>query len=141
MELISDLVDYLDNLPFLVRFALCVIGIAMVLFGARIALINPWKDIVKGSSAGWDDLLLGPLSIRLNIFIIAAGAHLSSMWLIENDVDYNKLQPYFGASYILIATSITSVSVKYLMPVILEFFESKDAVSYTHLTLPTILLV
>ncbi|MBA88499.1 MAG: hypothetical protein CMB16_04455 [Euryarchaeota archaeon] len=129
MELISDLVDYLDNLPFLVRFALCVIGIAMVLFGARIALINPWKDFVKGSSAGWDDLLLGPLSIRLNIFIIAAGAHLSSMWLIENDVDYNKLQPYFGASYILIATSITSVSVKYLMPVILEFFENKDAVT------------
>ena len=51
------------------------------------------------------------------------------MWLIENDVDYNTLQPYFGATYIMIATSISSVSTKILMPVILEQFQKKDAVT------------
>jgi len=129
MQLISDLVDYLDGLPYLVRIAICLIGVIVALSGAKIALINPWKDIVKTSSAGWDDLLIGPLSIRLNIFIVCAGIHLSTMWLIENDSDYNTLQPYFGATYILIATSITSVSTKYLMPVILELFQKKDAVT------------
>ena len=129
MELISDLLDYLDGLPLSAKIALCILGVIVTLYGTRLVLINPWKEIVKHSSAGWDDQLVGPLSIRLNLFIIAAGAHLSTTWLIENDVDYNTLQPYFGATYILIATSISSVSTKILMPVILEQFQKKDAVT------------
>ena len=129
MELISDLLDYLDGLPLSAKIALCILGVIVTLYGTRLVLINPWKEIVKHSSAGWDDQLVGPLSIRLNLFIIAAGTHLSTTWLIENDVDYNTLQPYFGATYILIATSISSVSTKILMPVILEQFQKKDAVT------------
>ena len=129
MELISDLLDYLDGLPLSAKIALCILGVIVTLYGTRLVLINPWKEIVKHSSAGWDDQLVGPLSIRLNLFIIAAGAHLSTTWLIENDVNYNTLQPYFGATYILIATSISSVSTKILMPVILEQFQKKDAVT------------
>ena len=129
MELISDLLDYLDGLPLSAKIALCILGVIVTLYGTRLVLINPWKEIVKHSSAGWDDQLVGPLSIRLNLFIIAAGAHLSTTWLIENDVDYNTLQPYFGATYIRIATSISSVSTKILMPVILEQFQKKDAVT------------
>ena len=129
MELISDLLNYLDGLPLSAKIALCILGVIVTLYGTRLVLINPWKEIVKHSSAGWDDQLVGPLSIRLNLFIIAAGAHLSTTWLIENDVDYNILQPYFGATYILIATSISSVSTKILMPVILEQFQKKDAVT------------
>lgn len=129
MELISDLQDYLDGLPLGVKIALCILGVVVVLFGAKLVLIRPWKEIVKSSSAGWDDQLVGPLSIRLNLFIISGGVHLSIMWLIENDVDYNTLQPYFGATYIMIATSISSVSTKILMPVILEQFQKKDAVT------------
>lgn len=129
MELISDLLNYLDGLPLSAKIALCILGVIVTLFGTRLVLINPWKEIVKHSSAGWDDQLVGPLSIRLNLFIIAAGAHLSTTWLIENDVDYNTLQPYFGATYIMIATSISSVSTKILMPVILEQFQKKDAVT------------
>ncbi|DAC38604.1 MAG TPA: hypothetical protein D7H83_06210 [Candidatus Poseidoniales archaeon] len=129
MELISDLLNYLDGLPLSAKIALCILGVIVTLYGTRLVLINPWKEIVKHSSAGWDDQLVGPLSIRLNLFIIAAGAHLSTTWLIENDVDYNTLQPYFGATYIMIATSISSVSTKILMPVILEQFQKKDAVT------------
>jgi small-conductance mechanosensitive channel len=129
MELISDLLDYLDGLPFSVKVILCVLGTALALIGTKYVLIRPWKEIVKGSSAGWDDKLLGPLAVRLNLFILAAGGQISSIWLIESDIDYNTLQPYFGASYIMIATSISSVSAKYLMPVILEQFQKKDAVT------------
>jgi len=129
MELISDLLDYLDGLPFGAKVALCALGIASAFTGARYVLINPWKEIVKSSSAGWDDLLLGPLAVRLNLFIIAGGCQLSAKWLIDSDVDYNTLQPYFGATYIMIATSISSVSTKILMPVILEQFQKKDAVT------------
>lgn len=129
MEFIEDLQGYLDGLPLGAKIVLCVFGIAIALIGARLVLINPWKQIVKESSAGWDDHLVGPLSARLNLFIIAAGGHISITWLIENDVEYNSLQPYFGAAYILIATSICSVSAKILMPVILELFQKKDAVT------------
>lgn len=129
MELISDLLNYLDGLPLGAKIALCILGVIVTLYGTRLVLINPWKEIVEHSSAGWDDQLVGPLSIRLNLFILAAGAHLSATWLIENDVDYNTLQPYFGATYIMIATSISSVSTKILMPVILEQFQKKDAVT------------
>ena len=129
MELISDLLDYLDGLSFSVKVMLCVLGTVLVLAGTKYVLIRPWKEIVKSSSAGWDDKLLGPLAIRLNLFILAAGGQLSCIWLIESDIDYNTLQPYFGASYIMIATSISSVSTKYLMPVILEQFQKRDAVT------------
>jgi small-conductance mechanosensitive channel len=129
MELISDLLDYLDGLPFSVKVILCVLGTALALIGTKYVLIRPWKEIVKGSSAGWDDKLLGPLAVRLNLFILAAGGQISSIWLIESDIDYNTLQPYFGASYIMIATSISSVSAKYLMPVMLEQFQKRDAVT------------
>jgi len=129
MQLISDLLDYLDGLPFSAKVALCVFGVVLALLGARFALIGPWKEIVKSSSAGWDDKLVGPLAVRLNLFILAAGSQLSCIWLIESDIDYNTLQPYFGASYIMIATSISSVSAKYLMPVILEQFQKRDAVT------------
>jgi small-conductance mechanosensitive channel len=129
MELISDLLDYLDGLSFSVKVMLCVLGTVLVLAGTKYVLIRPWKEIVKSSSAGWDDKLLGPLAVRLNLFILAAGGQLSCIWLIESDIDYNTLQPYFGASYIMIATSISSVSTKYLMPVILEQFQKKDAVT------------
>ncbi len=129
MELISDLLDYLDGLPFSVKIILCILGTALALVGTKYVLIRPWKEIVKGSSAGWDDKLLGPLAVRLNLFILAAGGQLSCIWLIESDIDYNTLQPYFGATYIMIATSISSVSAKYLMPVILEQFQKKDAVT------------
>ena len=129
MELISDLLDYLDGLPFSVKVILCVLGTVLVLAGTKYVLIRPWKEIVKGSSAGWDDKLLAPLAVRLNLFILAAGGQLSCIWLIESDIDYNTLQPYFGASYIMIATSISSVSTKYLMPVILEQFQKRDAVT------------
>ena len=129
MEIISESQEYLDGLPLSAKIALCILGIAITLLGARIVLINPWKDIVEHSSAGWDDQLVGPLALRLNLFIVAAGGHLSVKWLIENDVDYNILQPYFGATYIMIATSISSVSTKILMPVILEQLQKKDAVT------------
>ena len=72
MELISDLLDYLDGLPLSAKIALCILGVIVTLYGTRLVLINPWKEIVKHSSAGWDDQLVGPLSIRLNLFIIAA---------------------------------------------------------------------
>ena len=129
MNTIYDFQEYLEALPFSVKVALCIFGIIFALLGARFALIKPWEKIVKESSAGWDDLLHGPLSVRLNLFIIVVGGQLSTMWLIESDVDYNVLQPYFGASYILIATSISSVAIKYLMPLILEQFQKRDAVT------------
>ncbi|MBT4066279.1 MAG: mechanosensitive ion channel family protein [Euryarchaeota archaeon] len=129
MALISDLLDYLDSLPFSAKVILCILGTALALIGTKYVLIRPWKEIVKGSSAGWDDKLLGPLAVRLNLFILAAGGQISSIWLIESDIDYNTLQPYFGASYIMIATSISSVSAKYLMPVMLEQFQKRDAVT------------
>jgi len=116
-------------LPFSAKVILCILGTALALIGTKYVLIRPWKEIVKGSSAGWDDKLLGPLAVRLNLFILAAGGQISSIWLIESDIDYNTLQPYFGASYIMIATSISSVSAKYLMPVMLEQFQKRDAVT------------
>ena len=96
MELISDLQDYLDGLPLGAKIVLCVFGIAIALIGARLVLINPWKQIVKESSAGWDDHLVGPLSARLNLFIIAAGGHISITWFIENDVEYNSFNLILG---------------------------------------------
>ena len=63
MDIISDTQEYIDGLPFGAKIALCIFGIAFALIVARFALIKPWKEIVKQSSAGWDDLLHAPLSL------------------------------------------------------------------------------
>jgi len=128
MELISDWLDYFDALAFEVKLTICVLIIFISLVLAKYTVIEPWKEIVKDSSAGWDDLLVGPLSVRLYMFILAAGAHLSCAWLVESDLQYNTMQPYFGATYIMITTSITSVSIKILMPVFLDGGENQDSV-------------
>ena len=128
MELISDWLDYFDALAFEVKLTICVLIIFISLVLAKYTVIEPWKEIVKDSSAGWDDLLVGPLSVRLYMFILAAGAHLSCAWLVESDLQYNTMQPYFGASYIMITTSIASVSIKILMPVFLDGGENQDSV-------------
>ena len=129
MELISDLQGFLDGLPFIAKAGICLLGIALVIFITRIILINPWKEIVKTSKVSWDDELLPPISKRVNAFILVAGGQLSALWLAQSEADYAQLQPYFGATYIMIATSITSVSTKILMPVILEMFQKKQAVT------------
>ena len=129
MELISDLQGFLDGLPFIAKAGICLLGIGLVIFIARIILINPWKEIVKTSKVSWDDELLPPISKRVNTFILVAGGQLSALWLAKSEADYAQLQPYFGATYIMIATSITSVSTKILMPVILEMFQKKKAVT------------
>ena len=109
MELISDLQGFLDGLPFIAKAGICLLGIALVIFITRIILINPWKEIVKTSKVSWDDELLPPISKRVNTFILVAGGQLSALWLAQSEADYAQLQPYFGATYIMIATSITSV--------------------------------
>ncbi len=125
MSILTDIQDFVEALPNVAKIGLCIGLILLALLAKKFVLVKPWQDFVRSSSAGWDDLLLPPLSLRLNIFIVLGGTQLSMFWLLDSADNYNQYQPYFGASYILLATSISSVSTKHLMPLFLEQMKKK----------------
>ena len=129
MSWLSDVFETIDDLPDYAKLAICAGGIIVSLFIARVAIIKPWLKIVKASVVEWDDHLHRPLSNRLNIFVVVGGIQLSMSWVMSDSGLYDDLQPFFSAIYILLATSICSVSVKHLIPPLMEQFQEKGNVT------------
>ena len=126
----SDLIDKIDAFPDSVKIAICVILVIASLFIAKYAIIRPWWRLVRRTEADWDDHLHKPLANRLNLFVIVTGLQLSLSWILEPGSSLMiTLAPAFAATYILLTTTIASVSVKHLVPVIMEQFQEKGSVT------------
>ncbi|MDP6870211.1 MAG: mechanosensitive ion channel [Candidatus Poseidoniaceae archaeon] len=129
MSWFSDFLADVDSLPDYAKLAICAGSIVVGLVVTKHAITKPWLKIVKASAVEWDDYLHRPLSNRLNLFVVVGGIQISMSWITSSSGFYNDLQPFFSAIYILLATSICSVSVKHLVPVIMEQFQEKGSVT------------
>ena len=129
-SIMSDLLDKIDAFPDGVKISICVILVIASLFIAKYAIIRPWWKLVRRTEADWDDHLHKPLANRLNLFVIITGLQLSLSWILEPGSSLMiTLAPVFAATYILLTTTIASVSVKHLVPVIMEQFQEKGSVT------------
>jgi len=107
-------------------FALLIAALILTKYG----IARPWYRLVRSTAAEWDDLLFESFSKRLYLFIIVGSINLSVNWIIAADSEHiATLNPIFSVAYILLSTSLASVIVKYITPVVAERFSKKSSVT------------
>ena len=110
--------------------ALSVVLTGLALGVAKYIIARPWFRFVKSTEAEWDDLMYFPFLHRLYLLVLVGSLHLSLRWIYGGDSDFMvSLTPIFSATYIFIGTTIASVLVYYLTPVLIERFSQKSSVT------------
>ena len=126
----SGIIDQLNSMDDSVRLAIAGIGILMAIVLSRFLIVRPWLKIVKMTSAEWDDELHAPISNRLYSFILIGGIHFSLNWIFPEDGELmTTVSPFFSVFYILLSTSLASVSIRHIIPAVSERFSDKSSVT------------
>ena len=87
-------------------------------------------DFVKATSFKWDDQLYRPVTQRLYSSIFFVGTQLTMLWVMGREHELNEaLDPVFSAIYILLTTSLASVAIKIMIPVIIDKFSNPGSVT------------
>ena len=132
--MLVDYQDYLDEINALndyIRLAIAIVLIALALFVAKYALIRPWWRFVTSTEADWDDYLHRPLAKRTYAHILAIGSQwLAIRWILgTSSSTYETSEPLFAAFYVILSASILSVSIKHLIPVLMDQFSAQGSVT------------
>ena len=130
MTIIADVLTWLDDLDL---WAQWVVGLILTLVALGIFQIIFKKiilDFVKKTSFDWDDKLYKPVSKRGYIFLSIVGIQTTMKW-VHGDGHSLVLsfEPFFQASYILLSTSLVSVSLKVMVPVVMDKFSESSSVT------------
>tara|TARA_B110000444_G_scaffold258857_1_gene300922 strand:+ start:22213 stop:23514 length:1302 start_codon:yes stop_codon:yes gene_type:complete len=105
---------------------LTLLSIAVVRFLMKKVVL----DFVKATSFDWDDQLYRPVTNRLYSFIMFTGIQLTMLWVMGKEEELNiALDPVFQAIYIILSTSLLSVALKIMIPVVLDKFSNPSSVT------------
>ncbi len=128
-----DYQQYLDELNALNDYIRLAIAVGLTLFSlvlAKYAVIRPWWRFVTSTEADWDDYLHRPLANRAYALILAVGAQLTIRWIMGTSSSvFETSEPLFAAFYVILSASILSVSIKHLIPVLMDQFSSQGSVT------------
>ena len=128
-----DIQGYIDDANALNDYIRLAIAFGLILFGLLVAkylVIRPWWKFVTATEVDWDDHLHRPLANRTYAFIIALGAQLTIRWILGTDgATFDTTEPMFSAFYVILSASILSVSIKHLIPVLMDRFSSQGNVT------------
>ncbi len=128
-----DYQQYLDEINALNDYFRLAIAIGLTLLSlvvAKYAVIRPWWRFVTSTEADWDDYLHRPLANRAYALILAVGAQLTIRWIMTTSSSlYESSEPVFAAFYVILSASILSVSIKHLIPVLMDQFSSQGSVT------------
>ena len=128
-----DYQQYLDEINALNDYIRLAIAIGVTLLSlvlAKYAVIRPWWRFVTSTEADWDDYLHRPLANRAYALILAVGAQLTIRWIMTTSSSlYESSEPVFAAFYVILSASILSVSIKHLIPVLMDQFSSQGSVT------------
>lgn len=128
-----DYQQYLDEINALNDYIRLAIAVGLTLFSlvfAKYAVIRPWWRFVTSTEADWDDHLHRPLANRAYALILAVGAQLTIRWILGTaSSTFEASEPLFAAFYVVLSASILSVSIKHLIPVLMDQFSSQGSVT------------
>ena len=128
-----DYQQYLDEINALNDYIRLAIAIGLTLLSlvlAKYAVIRPWWRFVTSTEADWDDYLHRPLANRAYALILAVGAQLTIRWILGTaSSTFETSEPLFAAFYVILSASILSVSIKHLIPVLMDQFSSQGSVT------------
>jgi small-conductance mechanosensitive channel len=109
----------------LLSFVFTAIGYYLI----KYAVVRPWGRVVMSTDTAWDDKLHRPVANRAYFFLFVGAAQLSLIWVSEQASFNDDISSYFSAIYILTATSIASVSIKHIIPMVMDRFTEKSSVT------------
>ena len=130
MSAVDDIIEQVNALNVWAQYG---IGLGLTLLSlliVRFLMKNVILDFVKATSFKWDDALYRPVTQRLYAFILFVGVQLTLLWIRGEEDDLNvALDPLFSAAYILLTTSLASVALKVMIPVVMERFSNPSSVT------------
>ena len=128
-----DYQQYLDQINALndyIRFGIAIVLIFLSLVVAKYAIIRPWWRFVTSTDVDWDDHLHRPLANRAYALLTAVGSQLTIRWIMgTSSTTYDTSEPLFAAFYVILSASILSVSIKHLIPVLMDQFSADGNVT------------
>ena len=128
--MLSSILETVESYGTWVMIGFCFALLIAALIITKYGIARPWYRIVRSTAAEWDDLLFDSFSKRLYLFIIVGSINLSVNWIIAADSEHiATLNPIFSVAYILLSTSLASVIVKNITPVVAERFSKKSSVT------------
>ena len=129
MSQIDDAIDQLNGLDSWAQWGVGLVATLLTLSIVRLLMKKVVLDIVKKTAFDWDDKLYSPVTKRIYIFILFAGVNLTMNWVMEGDSLVESFNPFFQATYILLSTSLTSVVLRTLIPVVMDRFSDPSSVT------------
>jgi len=127
---IEDAIDKLNELDSWMQWGVGLIATLFVLLIVRTLMKKVVLDIVRKTSFDWDDKLYAPVTKRMYTFILLSGIQLTMTWVMgDSDSFVELLNPFFQASYILLSTSLISVALRTMIPVIMDRFSDPSSVT------------
>tara|TARA_B100000579_G_C22821460_1_gene850876 strand:- start:78 stop:1382 length:1305 start_codon:yes stop_codon:yes gene_type:complete len=129
MDTINEQLDAINELNSFFKFGICIVLTVMAFQVVKYGIVRPWGRIVMSTETAWDDKLHRPVATRAYFFLYVGATQLTSLWVFEGYSFNDTLDPIFSAIYILLATSIASVSIKHIIPMILDRFTEKSSVT------------
>jgi small-conductance mechanosensitive channel len=128
--MIDSLIGSVESQGIFAQIAFCAGLTLIALMAAKFAIVRPWHKLVTSTEAKWDDLIFASFKSRLYFFVILGCTHLSMRWINGPDSELIvTLTPFFSVTYIILTTTIASVIVYYLTPVLMEKYANKSSVT------------
>jgi small-conductance mechanosensitive channel len=128
--MIDSLIGSVESQGIFAQIAFCAGLTLIALMAAKFAIVRPWHKLVTSTEAKWDDLIFASFKSRLYFFVILGCTHLSMRWINGPDSELIvTLTPFFSVTYIILTTTIASVIVYYLTPVLMERYANKSSVT------------
>ena len=114
-----------------ITFVWVALGLIIIsLVFAKYAIIRPWWRFVTSTDVDWDDHLHRPLANRAYALILGVGSQLTIRWIMGlSSTTYEASEPLFAAFYVILSASILSVSIKHLIPVLMDQFSAQGSVT------------
>jgi len=130
MSQIDNAVDTLNGLDAWMQWSFGLVATLFTVGFIRLLLEKVLLDFVKKTPFQWDNKLYSPVTKRIYTFILITGALLTMTWILGEDHSLVvSAHPIFQATFILLSTSLLSVSLKVMIPVIMDRFSEPSSVT------------
>ena len=92
-------------------------------------ILRRWEGIVAATDASWDDRFWGHSELE-STFSQSWGANIGVLWIDSANPGWAETgAPLFNAIFIILAATLASVTVKFILPEILNRFQRQSAVT------------
>ena len=129
IDAVNEQFQIASDLHPLIKVGLCIIATIFMFQVVKYGVVRPWGRVVMSTETAWDDKLHRPIANRAYFFLLIGSTQLSILWVSDYASFNDGMAKYFSAIYILTATSIASVSIQHLIPMLMDRFTEESSIT------------